>query len=92
MWMPIRPGDELGPAFGQYDVLSAVRCPLSAESSARLTAGDSRTSATFAVLGMLKISTIGSCQANQTGTLCGRPSRRTVPSQMIGSADSRSEV
>jgi hypothetical protein len=41
---------------------------------------------------MLKISTIGSCHANQTGTVCGRPSGRTVPSQMIGSADSRSEV
>ena len=68
---------------------STMSCPPSAESSARLTAGDSRTSVTFAVLGMLKISTIGSCQANQTGTLCGRPSGRTVPSQMIGSADSR---
>jgi hypothetical protein len=75
--MPFCPGDKLGPALGQHDVLSAV---------------DSRTSVTFAVLGMLKISTIGSCQANQTGTLCGRPSGRTVPSQMIGSADSRSEV
>ena len=82
--MPIRSGDEL-----RLPSAITMSCPPSAESSAKLTAGDSPTFRTFAVFGMLKISTIGSCHANQTGTLCGRPSGRTVPSQMIGSADSR---
>ena len=63
--------------------------PPSAESSAKLTAGDRCTSVTFTVLGMLKISIVGSCHANQTGTLCGRLSGRTVQSQMIASTDSR---
>jgi len=68
---------------------STMSCPPSAESRAKLTAAVRRMSLTFAVLGWLKISIVGSCQANQTGTLCGRPSGRTVHSQMIGSADSR---
>src|SRR6185437_6006481 len=52
---------------------STMSCPPSAESSARLTAGDSRTSRTFAVLGMLKISTIGSCHANPDGNVARAP-------------------
>lgn len=82
--MPIRPGDELGPALGQPDVLSAV-----GRVQRQVTASDSRISRTFAVLGILKISTIGSCHANQAGTLCGRPSGWTVPSQMNRSSGSR---
>jgi len=60
--------------------------PPSAESKERLTAGDARTFRTFAVLGMLKISTSGSCHANQTGTLCGAPvgSDRAEPDHRFG--------
>src|ERR1700733_10198569 len=77
MRMLIRPGDQRGAALSEHDVLAA---------------GDARMFRTFAVLGMLKISTSGSCHANQTGTWCGRPSGRTVPSQITGSAVSRSAV
>src|SRR5262249_45464311 len=71
---------------------SPTSSPSSAVSSASMTCGLWRRLRIFWAAGLLKIRIVAPSHRNQTGTKCGRPSGRTVLSQMIGSPRRRRSI